>query len=638
MQPTCNTMGRKIPRKEAVLRTSACRFALALLVLCAASPSFAWGQRAYEPPISKERGLVLYVVQQDGTFVQTMEDATRIKTPQGVEGSGTGQISYISSQEAIDSIEAWTVQPDGTTIPVPPDSIRDREEDNEAGAAEFSDTRYKIIIYPKVQVGSLVSYKVRSHRSVSPYPGEFTESFVFSARVPWDLWEVRFVLPVGKTLYFQSRGVTGGFEKTVDGLSHYTFRLQRGTVTAPEREAVGAMHYSDFLLVSTMPDMTALGKAAHAFFHPAVEITDDIRRLALKLTEGKAGDRAKVEALYLWVAQNIRYVSVALGSGRLVPHKASEVLRNLYGDCKDHVVLLESLLSAVGIESSPALINAGSTYVFPQIGSHYPINHVITYIPSLDLYLDSTDRFTPFGSLPFSVLDKPVTLTALGKTAKTPRMLAKANTMKVMVTMNIQPDGSVKGRSSTSMSGVTERNSRTTQFYKKGQPEETVVKDLLFRFNETGTGSISHPDPENLEIPYWVRGKFHLEAVVNLPGRGAMTVPVGVAPGDIAWAASDRPLSAPNLPFLCRSRMLEEHYRIQFPPSVAIEEIPSGATYRDSTIRYESRFRREGPVVLVDRKLVVQRTAAFCNAKDNQQWQAFYKVVQRDLRAQIFFR
>ena len=37
-----------------------------------------------------------------------------------------------------------------------------------------------------------------------------------------------------------------------------------------------------------------------------------------------------------------------------------------------------------------------------------PFNHVITYVPGLNLYLDSTARFAPMGALPDEVMDKPV--------------------------------------------------------------------------------------------------------------------------------------------------------------------------------------------------------------------------------------
>ncbi len=50
-------------------------------------------------------------------------------------------------------------------------------------------------------------------------------------------------------------------------------------------------------------------------------------------------------------AQNIRYVAVYLGNGGLEPNSAQSILDNHYGDCKDHVTILEALLAA---KASPA--------------------------------------------------------------------------------------------------------------------------------------------------------------------------------------------------------------------------------------------------------------------------------------------
>jgi transglutaminase-like putative cysteine protease len=83
-------------------------------------------------------------------------------------------------------------------------------------------------------------------------------------------------------------------------------------------------------------------------------------------------------------------VSISLGSGGLVPYDAQTTLDNRYGDCKDYVALLEALLDAKGIESSPDLINLGDAYPLPKLAVLSPVNPVITYIPSPDLYLDAT--------------------------------------------------------------------------------------------------------------------------------------------------------------------------------------------------------------------------------------------------------
>ena len=136
-------------------------------------------QRQYTPPATLERDHGVYIIKSDGSYVQTMERVFRVETAQGVEDTGSQQLSYISSQESIDSIVAWTIQPDGTRVPVPPESIRTRDEDNSGGASQFSDTRVRIIIFPKVEVGSRLEYKASATTHTPPYPGEFNQSFVF---------------------------------------------------------------------------------------------------------------------------------------------------------------------------------------------------------------------------------------------------------------------------------------------------------------------------------------------------------------------------------------------------------------------------------------------------------------------------
>ena len=595
-------------------------------------------QRQYTPPATLERDHGVYTIKSDGSYVQTMERVFRVETAQGVEDTGSQQLSYISSQESIDSVVAATIQPDGTRIPVPPESIRTRDEDNSGGASQFSDTRVRIIIFPKVEVGSRLEYKASSTTHTPPYPGEFNQSFIFSPSSRFDDWEARFELPASRPLYIDKRGVTGGLEKTVDGISHYVFQYRRSTFIAPERSRVGASDYGDYLHVSTMPDMISLGRSYQLTAKPKVAITEPVRALALKLTTGKTTERQRVRALHHWVASNIRYVQVALGNGRLVPHGADEILHNRYGDCKDHVVLLEVLLAAVGIESSPALISSGSTYTLSSIGAHGAIDHVITYVPGLDLYLDSTDRFSPFGTLPYSVMDKPVVLTALGRMGRTPPTKLESEVVRVDVTLKMGPDGSMEGRSSATLSGVAERGSRVSRFNAKASPEEDVVKELLFRFNETGSGSIEHPDPEDLEVPYWVKSTFTLDAVSNVPGRGAIAMPVGLAPGELAWVGADRPFAQRLTPFKCRSRTAEENYSLTLPKNVVLESIPRGTKYHDGAITYESVYRKTGQTVTVRRKLVAHHASNVCAPEENEQWIRFYKVIQRDLRAQIFYR
>jgi hypothetical protein len=271
------------------------------------------------------------------------------------------------------------------------------------------------------------------------------------------------------------------------------------------------------------------------------------------------------------------------------------------------------------------------------VGVIQPLNHVITYIPSLDLYLDSTDQFTPFGHLIFEDMDKPTVLTALGKIGHTPRMNAEENVGKVQSKMKIDRDGVIHGTSSVTYQGVPEIDSRRNRFYEKSRSEQQVVKELLQRFNETGDGSMDFPDPERIDQPYWIRAKFLLNPITNIPGRGGMMVPVGMGPGGIAWAGADQPL-VKDFDHICRSQTHLESYSIEFPVNVTIDGVPKNISFKNESVSYSSNYTIKGRMVEVNRVLRIQYKRSVCGLDENKLWRSFHKVLQKDLRSQIFYK
>jgi transglutaminase-like putative cysteine protease len=208
----------------------------------------------------------------------------------------------------------------------------------------------------------------------------------------------------GIALKVQGRGVAGGRVQAqpddTPGTLRYAFTFRQDKALTPERGRVELSDFAPAVHVTTFADRAALATAYQAGARPKTEPTPAIRALAQELTAGAATERDKVRRLYNWVSRHIRYVSLEIGAGGYIPHAAQSILDNRYGDCKDHVVLLEALLRAVDIASTPALVNLGRAMRLPELTLLTPFNHVITYVPSLGLYLDSTARFAPLGTLP----------------------------------------------------------------------------------------------------------------------------------------------------------------------------------------------------------------------------------------------
>ena len=102
-----------------------------------------------------------------------------------------------------------------------------------------------------------------------------------------------------------------------------------------------------------------------------------------------------------WVAQDIRYVSIALGLGGYQPRAPDVVIQTGYGDCKDKATLFIAALAAMGVEAYPVLLSSTGG-VDPDLPSIQQFDHVIAAVRQGDgyLYTDLTSDLTPYGELP----------------------------------------------------------------------------------------------------------------------------------------------------------------------------------------------------------------------------------------------
>ncbi len=122
---------------------------------------------------------------------------------------------------------------------------------------------------------------------------------------------------------------------------------------------------------------------------------------AQRLVEGIDGEARKIEVLSSWVQEEIHYEAIEFGRRAYIPKSARETVRDRYGDCKDHAVLLLAMLNAVGIDAHIALVNLQQK-VLPELPNTDQFDHVIVAIPAPDGYrfIDTTDKDLRLGSLP----------------------------------------------------------------------------------------------------------------------------------------------------------------------------------------------------------------------------------------------
>ena len=69
-----------------------------------------------------------------------------------------------------------------------------------------------------------------------------------------------------------------------------------------------------------------------------------------------------------------------------------------------------------------------------------------------------------------------------------------------------------------------------------------------------------------------------------------------------------------------------------------ITRIPADTRFQRGPLRYSATYRRAGQVLMITREFAVDRPSHTCNAGDDADWSAFLRVLQWDLRGQMFLR
>ena len=255
----------------------------------------------------------------------------------------------------------------------------------------------------------MFSYR-RAHQEAL-FPGHFSLALPLSVAELYDDVRVRLTAPQSMLLRVFSRDVDGGEIAHAPGRREWLWTFRNASRVKPGDSALSWPDAGPVILASTFGDYQALGTAYEVRARQKAATSETALVLADELTRGAYTPRAQVKALYDWVSKNIRFAGSCGSAGSVVPHDVDHILTSRMGDCKDHAALMQALMNAKNIPSTLALVRIGASSSLPELPVAAAVNHVMNYVPSLDLFVDASAKNIPFGALPLSTSNKPVVLT-----------------------------------------------------------------------------------------------------------------------------------------------------------------------------------------------------------------------------------
>ncbi|MDD5089764.1 MAG: DUF3857 domain-containing protein [Candidatus Wallbacteria bacterium] len=515
---------------------------------------------------------------------------------------------------------------DRITVSVPPDQ----------GGAFISQGKIITVTLPKVTVGSIIEY-IYENYTFNPFNREFFfPSFGFEDEIPVRLSRFEVVIPENRELYWMPRNMGDGGEPktwTSPNGKHFCWEVRDSSPMIAEPSQPSYYDIAKCVKCSVLKDWTPYFDWERKMAEERMVLTPFLEEETRKIIAGCETKRDMVAAVYHWLQQNIRYISIKSGIGSgFSGHPAEMTFKNKMGDCIDKAILMATMLKACEVEAYPVWLKTkpGDTrdLRYPNWGTNHAIN--VVYLDGVRMTLDSTAttyRFPAYRSDDHGVwLDNPFKKEHYKSDVPTP----STNAYIRYQVFRIAEDESADIYYRTTYAGANEASARGYWMYRRQDMWEEELRQMitgdypdsrLVRYKINNVFDLNKPFSRELfwEAPQVLEksGKFRI-----MDFRNSISFP-------------EAALESRKYPILRDSSFLSVYdYLVILPSHLRVKHLPENVTLSNphSDFKAEARTTKNG----FSYRISLAVKTDLVPVEDYAQYRKFTKQVE-DCFAKVIF-
>ncbi len=382
----------------------------------------------------------------DGRGTRTYRQVVQILTQDGVETWAEQSFGYEPGHQKLTVNWVRVLRPDGSVVSDAPTLVQDADIPATMGNPVYTDQKVKRMSLRGVAPGTLVDFSYTLEEQKPWLAGDFYRTWsVHTSRL---VRRSRYLvdLPASLTPHIVERNLLTARRTTTAG-NRRTYLWASTDVPAIRTEEFAADSngiYSS-IEVGGAISWADIGRWYAGLARGRETLTPELRTELAGIVADARSAEDSLRAVHRWVAQDFRYVSVALGVGGYQPRTPAEVRAAGYGDCKDKATMFVALARAMGFTANVVLLNAGAA-VERMVPAIEQFNHAIAVVdrPAGRTFVDLTSDLTPWGELPpsdqgqFALVVQPD-----GRTEETilPEDPARRNLSETRIAGDLTADG-----------------------------------------------------------------------------------------------------------------------------------------------------------------------------------------------------
>jgi len=577
----------------------------------------------------------------DWKEVSTLNYVIKILNERGKDDFSEVQISYDSTYEKVEIEYARTITPEGQVVDVGARHIRDVSR--YLNFPLYSNARVCIISFPEISDGAFIEYKARVYRSQLINKKDLAMSYPVQSSEP--IINAYFEVSLPKEKPLKLKNINTGYNdfkarleprvKEAGERIIYSWDFDKLPQIMPESNMPADVEINPTILMTTFSGWFEIYKWWQDLTEDKIKADPQIKNKVRELVSGKSSGEEKARAIYNFCAKEIRYVGVEYGQAGYEPHRAEDIFKNKYGDCKDQAILFVTMLREAGLASWPVLISTEDYY---NLRDDFPatlFNHCIASV-LLDgklCFLDPTAETCSFGDLRTDDQGRRVLIFKESgyEITDTPLYPPEHNKTRQVTAITVNKDESIDAEKSIFTYGLYDQNQRSWLLYTPPELIEQALKEKIQGISISGR--LKHYKVENLsdlnkpvELDYSFSGS---EYFTNAGDLRIMPQLTGIDTTVVAKEKRRYPIyfGAPDY--------RETEFEIGIPSGFVIKYIPKNVREDNLWFLFEVEYIFKGGRLFFREKTIGKKSRIF--VEEYSEFKRTFESLAKRLKQRVVF-
>lgn len=360
---------------------------------------------------------------------------------------------------------------------------------------------------------------------------------------------------------------------------------------------------------------------------------DELKSKVSELVTNKKTDLEKVESIFYWVQDNIRYIAFEDGIMGFKPDAAQNVFKNKYGDCKGMANLLKEMLKLAGFDARLTWIGTSDLPYDYSLPSLCVDNHMIctVILNGKKYFLDGTENHIALNDYAQRIQGKQV-LIEDGKNyiiEKIPEFPAQRNKEVKTTKMTIQEDR-LAGTSTIEYNGESKIMVQSIFSSVRKDNKNDALSGWIKNGNDNvEVSNIKNPDFADRQKPLLLAFDFKANNQVTKAGNELYVV----MDWDKDFASMEMPADRRNDYEFNQKYYYTVQTELAIPAGYKVDYLPAAFKKTTADYSFEGSYTNNGKAIIYKKTIIINKP--ILRKSEFAAWNSFISDINKFYNDQV---